>query len=398
MFSSLRKQSVRSLNKTIQTCRYSQSPKVIKNVTPASMKRGTGGRSSFNGTVCTIFGSTGFFGRHVINRLGRTGTQMVIPYRGDHYDCMHLKPLGDLGQIIFHPFDIRDEDSIRRCVKYSNVVINLVGREYETKNFSFDDVHVKGARTLARICKESGVERFIHLSCLNANPDPKPIILKKPSRYFTSKWEGELAVRQEFPEATIIRPADVYGQEDRFLMLYHNRWRHHLIHGVPLYKKGEVTEKQPVWIGDVAAGIVAAMRDPESSGRTYQFVGPRRYKLADLVDWFMRILRREADTAMFRRLDIDYCPLFKLKVAITERLSPAYPLGYLSWQYLEREHTTDNIVKGVPKLEDLGINPTVIDTQVLWELSPWRYDLSSQKYYELFEDPPPPAHITNATV
>lgn len=98
---------------------------------------------------------------------------MVIPYRGDHYDCMHLKPLGDLGQIIFHPFDLRDEDSIRRCVKYSNVVINLIGREYETKNFSFEDVNVKGARMIARICKESGVERFIHLSCLNANPDPK---------------------------------------------------------------------------------------------------------------------------------------------------------------------------------------------------------------------------------
>lgn len=63
---------------------------------------------------------------------------------------------------------------------------------------------------------------------------------------------------------------------------------------------------------------------------------PRRYKLADLVDWFMRILRREADIAMYRRMDIDYCPLFKLKVEITERLSPAYPLGYLSWQYLER--------------------------------------------------------------
>lgn len=86
---------------------------------------------------------------------------------------MRLKPAGDLGQIIFHPFDIRDEDSIRRCVKYSNIVVNLIGREYETKNFTFEDVHVKGARTLARICKESGVERFIHLSCLNANPNPK---------------------------------------------------------------------------------------------------------------------------------------------------------------------------------------------------------------------------------
>lgn len=86
---------------------------------------------------------------------------------------MHLKPMGDLGQVLFHPFDIRDEESIRRCVKYSNVVVNLIGREYETKNFSYNDVHVEGARRIARICKESGVERFIHLSSLNANSNPK---------------------------------------------------------------------------------------------------------------------------------------------------------------------------------------------------------------------------------
>ena len=86
---------------------------------------------------------------------------------------MPLKPSGELGQIFFHPFDIRDEESIRRCIKYSNVVINLIGREYETKNFSFEDVHVEGARTLARICKESGVERLIHLSCLNASSNPQ---------------------------------------------------------------------------------------------------------------------------------------------------------------------------------------------------------------------------------
>ncbi|XP_033216242.1 NADH dehydrogenase [ubiquinone] 1 alpha subcomplex subunit 9, mitochondrial isoform X2 [Belonocnema kinseyi] len=361
------------------------------------MKRGTGGRSSFNGTVCTIFGSTGFIGRYLVNRLGKVGTQLILPYRGDHYDCMHLKPCGDLGQILFHPFDIRDEESIRRCIKYSNVVINLIGREYETKNFSFEDVHVEGARTLARICKESGVERLIHLSSLNANSNPKTIFLKEPSRFFTSKWDGELAVRQEFPDATIIRPSDVYGQEDRFLMLYQSKWRHHLLNGVPLYKKGEETEKQPVWVGDVAAGVIAAIKDSESIGRTYQFVGPRRYKLADLVDWFMRILRREADEAGYRRLDIDYCPLFKLKVTLTEKLSPAYPVGYLHWQALEREHMSDNVIKGLPMLEDLGINPIAIDTQVLWELAPFRYDLAYQEYYGEYDDPPPPPHITSLT-
>lgn len=102
-------------------------------------------------------------------------------------------------------------------MKYSNVVINLIGREYETKRFKFDDVHVAGAARIAKIAKRLGVERLIHFSTLNASPDRKPIILKKPSKYYSSKYYGEEAVRNEFPNATIFRPADIYGQEDRFL-------------------------------------------------------------------------------------------------------------------------------------------------------------------------------------
>lgn len=98
---------------------------------------------------------------------------MILPYRGEHYGSMKLKLCGDLGQVLYHPFDLRDEESILKCIKYSNVVINLIGRDWETKNFTFDDVHVHGAKTLAKLCRQSGVERFIHMSCLNANPHPE---------------------------------------------------------------------------------------------------------------------------------------------------------------------------------------------------------------------------------
>lgn len=133
---------------------------------------------------------------------------------------MRLKVCGDLGQVYFHPFEIRDEESIEKVCRYSNVVINLMGRDWETRRFSFDDVHVKGARLLAKVAKRSGVERFIHLSALNAAERPKPVILPKGSKFLASKWRGEQAVLEEFPEATIFRPADVYGQEDRFLRCY----------------------------------------------------------------------------------------------------------------------------------------------------------------------------------
>lgn len=99
--------------------------------------------------------------------------QVVIPYRGDHYDVLRLKLVGDLGQVLFLPYNLKDEESIRKAVKYSNVVINLIGRDWETKNFKYEDVHVKGARVIAKIARESGVEKFIHVSALNANPHPK---------------------------------------------------------------------------------------------------------------------------------------------------------------------------------------------------------------------------------
>lgn len=98
--------------------------------------------------------------------------KMIIPYRGDAYFVRELKLAGDLGQVLFQPFHLQDDESIRKAVKYSNVVINLVGRDWETKNFKFNDVHVDGARRIARISREMGVERLIHLSALNIDPLP----------------------------------------------------------------------------------------------------------------------------------------------------------------------------------------------------------------------------------
>lgn len=250
------------------------SPKIrpLPTTNLAALKRGTGGRSSFNGIVATVFGCTGFVGRYVVNKLGKSGTQMILPYRADFYEAQRLKVAGDLGQVLFHFIDLKDEQTLCEAVKHSNVVINLMGRDWETKNFKFKDVHIDGARKIARAAKQAGVERFIHLSALNADPNPEPIILKGGSGFLKSKFHGECAVREEFPTATIIRPADIYGQEDRFLRYYAHLWRRQL-HAVPLWRKGECTYKQPVFVGDIATAIVNAINDPDSAGKIYQAVG-----------------------------------------------------------------------------------------------------------------------------
>ncbi|XP_013185874.1 NADH dehydrogenase [ubiquinone] 1 alpha subcomplex subunit 9, mitochondrial [Amyelois transitella] len=355
----------------------------------AAYKRGTGGRSSFNGIVATVFGCTGFVGRYVCNKLGKIGTQMILPYRCDFYDAQRLKVCGDLGQVLFTPFDLRDEESIAKAVRYSNVVINLIGRDYETKNFKYMDVHVEGPRRIARICREMGVERLIHVSYLNASANPKPLLLKKPSMYKISKYLGECAVKEEFPTATVLRASDIYGSEDRFLRVFGQILR---INGqfLPLYKNGLETVKQPVFVSDVAQGIVNAMRDPDTRCQIYQAVGPKRYLLADLVDWFFKLMRKDENWG-YKRYDMKYDPIFfPLKVAMVNMLSPAYPFGGLHWEGLEKESTTDVVTTKLPTLEDLGVNLTHIEDQAPWELKPFRaYQYYMDQVGE-FPKPDPP--------
>lgn len=336
----------------------------------SSVKRGTGGRSSFNGIVATVFGATGFTGRYVCNKLGKIGTQLIIPYRGDTYDLGRLRLCGDLGQVLFHPYNLKDENSIRHAIKYSNVVVNLVGRDWETKNFKFNDVHVEGARRLAKISKELGVERFIHVSALNVADDLPSLVLPKGSQFLKSKYEGEQAVLEEFPEATIFRPADIYGQEDRFLRYFVHEWRR-IVNFMPVWKKGEETIKQPVYVSDFAAGIVAAIKDAETAGQIYQAVGPKRYYLSDLLDWFYRVIQRKD----FTRYDLRYDPTLPVKVYLTNLVSPSYPIGNLHWERIERESLTDNVDRDLPTLEDLGVNLTQMEDQIPYELRPWIYGL-----------------------
>lgn len=351
----------------------------------AAMRRGTGGRSSFNGMVATVFGASGMLGSIVCNRLGRMGTQVIVPYRGDHYDILPLKLVGDLGQVLFFPYNLRDEESIRKAMRYSNVVINVTGRDWETKNFKYDDIHVTGPRTIARIARESGIKRLIHFSALNSSPNPKGIILPKGSAFLRSKYYGEEAVREEFPDCTIFRPADMWGQRDKFLQYYAHRWRRNLT-SIALWDAGENTIKQPVYASDVATGVINALKDSDTMGKTYDCVGPNRYVLSDLVDYIYAVLRRTDEDGFYRR-DMKWDIEFRLRVTLTEKLCPSWPVAFLGWDKMERDHTTD-ILSGNPTLEDLGVvNLTQLEDRIDWEI----HEMKQHSYYddELGEFPTP---------
>ncbi|XP_041114065.1 NADH dehydrogenase [ubiquinone] 1 alpha subcomplex subunit 9, mitochondrial-like [Polyodon spathula] len=313
----------------------------------AVIPRGKGGRSSFSGIAATVFGATGFLGRYVVNRLGRIGSQVVIPHRCDQYDVMYLRPMGDLGQIIFLDWDARDKDSISRALAHSNVVINLVGREWETSNYRFEDVYVNIPKEIARAAKEAGIEKFIHMSHLNAD-------IRSSSKYLRTKAVGEEAVREEFPDAIIMKPSEIYGREDRFFNHFANmRW---FGRAVPLIAMGKKTEKQPVYVVDVAKAIVNAIKDPDSNGKTYALVGPNRYLLHDLVEYLYAVAHRPFVPYPLPR------PLYHLAARFFE-MNPFEP--WTTRDKVERFHITDMKFPSLPGLEDLGIVPTSVEQKAI---------------------------------
>ncbi|UYV78431.1 NDUFA9 [Cordylochernes scorpioides] len=408
----------------------------------SAFKRGTGGRSSFNGVVATVFGATGYLGRTLMPKLGKIGTQVIVPYRDDEYRIMPLKVCGDLGQILFSPFHLRDEESLYKVMKYSNVVINIINKPQETPNFTYNDVHVEGSRRIARIAKECGVKRLIHCSIMNASPDPPAVIMPKGSDYIRSKvkifspslplffffcylylthveeapqqapqpradfyrarfqvgeqpsdtgdhvaevvqWYGEQAVLEEFPEATIFRPCWSYGLERGLFAYYMSRWRrfHYTIY---LWNKGKGIYKYPLFVSDLAQGIVNASLDPSSAGKIYQAMGPHRYELNEMVNYIFNLVVHPYQIPMAYsikdlRRAYHYCfnvtilsCMSRMIVKMHETVSTRG--GVVSWDKLEVEHSTEEYDPNLPTLLDLGVKLTSIEDRFMFESKfyrPW---------------------------
>lgn len=122
----------------------------------------------------------------------------------------HLKVTGDLGRVVFIEYDLYNTESIEASVRHSDIVYNLVGRNYPTKNYSLEDVHVEGTERIAEAVAKYDVDRYVHVSSYNADPN-------SPSDFFATKGRGEQVARSIFPETTIVRPAPVFGFEDNLL-------------------------------------------------------------------------------------------------------------------------------------------------------------------------------------
>ena len=159
--------------------RRSLSSDVVITRTGKPIIRHAGGRSSLGGYTATVFGATGFLGRYIVNRLARKGCQVVVPYR-EEMNKRHLKPTGDLGRVVFMEWDARNTQSIEESVRHSDIVFNLVGRNYPTKRFSLMEANVESTERIAEAVAKYDIDRFIHVSSYNADEN-------SPSEFFRAK-------------------------------------------------------------------------------------------------------------------------------------------------------------------------------------------------------------------
>lgn len=295
--------------------------------------RVSGGRHSLGGHTVTVFGATGFLGRYIVNRLARAGNTVVIPYR-EEMAKRHLKVTGDLGRIVMMEYDLRNTASIEESVRHSDIVINLIGRDYPTKNFSLHDVHVAGTERIADAVAKYDVDRFIHLSSHSAHPD-------SPSEFYRTKYESERVARSIFPETTLVRPAPVFGFEDRLL--------HRLAKASNILTANNMSESfWPVHSIDVGKGLEQIAMDDSTAGETFELFGPKKYTMAEISELVDREIFHKR-----RHINIPKAVLAPAMGVMNKLLW----WGVGSKDEVEREFLDQFIDESAKTFKDLGIEP-----------------------------------------
>lgn len=211
--------------------------------------------------LVTVFGGSGFIGRHVVRALARRGWRIRVAVRRPDL-AFHLQPLGRVGQIHAVQANLRFPDSVARAAEGADAIVNLVGILYETGRQRFAAIQAEGAATVAETAAKIGA-RLVHGSAIGADPNSR-------SKYAQTKAAGEAAVRQHVPEAVILRPSVVFGPEDDFFNKFAAMAR--LSPVLPLVGGGK-TRFQPVFVGDVAAAVDAALEGRARPGTIYELGG-----------------------------------------------------------------------------------------------------------------------------
>lgn len=239
------------------------------------------GSKALNGKLVTVFGGSGFLGRHVVRALARRGYRVRVAVRRPDL-AEHVQPLGAVGQIMPVQANLRHRWSVDRAVEGADAVVNLVGVLYEAGAQTFDAVQDFGARAVAEAARAAGIDRVVHVSAIGADP-------ASTSAYARSKAAGEAGVLETVPGAVIVRPSIVFGPEDGFFNRFAGMARMSPV--LPLVGGGE-TRFQPVFVGDVAEVIARAVDGELTAGAVYELGGPEVRSFKGCLELMLKVIRR----------------------------------------------------------------------------------------------------------
>jgi NADH dehydrogenase len=281
--------------------------------------------------LVTIFGGAGFIGRYVCERLFKAGVRVRVASR-DRRNAYFIQPLGQIGRFGFENADITNLDSVRNAVKSATAVVNLCG----VFGRGMTRVHVEGARNVAQAAREAGAEALVHVSAIGAN-------LQSQSNYGRTKGEGEAAIREAFPGATIIRPSLVFGPEDDLTNRFAAMARLPFLPVIAAKRNF-----QPVYVRDVATAVAMAALEPSRfGGKTYEIGGPQVMSMLELHRAIVELTGQKPELIQI--------PDFITSLIANLGFLPGAPITRDQWMMLQRDNVPAKDALG---LEAFGIEPT----------------------------------------
>lgn len=308
--------------------------------------------------LVTIFGASGFLGRHVVRALAPQGYRIRAAVRRPDL-AGPLQPLGRVGQIHAVQANLRNAASVEAAVRDSAVVVNLVGILFERGRQRFEAVHTQGAELVARAAAAQGA-RLVHVSAIGADENATAV-------YARTKGLGEKAALAAAPGAVILRPSIIFGPDDAFFNKFAAMAR--MAPALPLVGGGR-TRFQPVFGGDVAAAVAKAVAGEAKPGAIYELGGPEAFTFKELLQFILATIER-------RRLLLPI-PFWAAKLmARALQFLPSPPLTPDQVELLKHDNVvSDAAVREGRTLEGLGVDPRSVGTIVPTYL--WRYRKSGQ--------------------
>ncbi|HCP81252.1 MAG TPA: complex I NDUFA9 subunit family protein [Octadecabacter sp.] len=306
--------------------------------------------------LVTIYGGSGFVGRYIARRLAQDGWRVRVAVRNPN-EAMFVKPYGAVGQVEPVFCNIRDDDSVASVMHGADAVVNCAGTLHDFGKNTFEAVQAEGAERVARIAASMGVGTMVQISAIGADAD-------SDSEYARTKAEGEAGVLAHMPNAMIIRPSVIFGDEDRFF----NRFAGMSRFGPILPIVGARTKFQPVYVDDVAAAAVMGVEG--NAHGVYELGGPDVHTFREMMHEVLAVIRR-------RRLVLNI-PFWVARImAFGFKVGRVLSLGFVPGPLTADQVkllAIDNVVSDdAQNFETLGLTPTPMEAilpDYLWRFRP----------------------------